>query len=125
MDMNPIVQAMLTELVKQITPAVIEAVKAEVNIAAQAHLALEPDTVKELVRDMLVRDTTARDTVRDIVDDVLGNYDITDNREFAALASKVDELETKVDEIEEHDTPVDADNDDFKDAVCSVIRNNI
>jgi hypothetical protein len=53
MDMKPIIESMLAEVVKQITPAVIEAVKADINTAALASAALDPDRFKGLLVEAL------------------------------------------------------------------------
>lgn len=93
-------------------------VMSRLSAAGAAQIALDSEEFRLAVRSMLEDDSGARDTIRDLVTDAMDTYDITDNRDFNSLAQKVDELD-------ERDTEVDADNDNFADAVRSVIRNNI
>jgi hypothetical protein len=51
------------------------------------------------------------------------NIDISDNDDFTDLKAVVEELASKMEDLEA--SPVDADDDDFQDAVRSVIRNHI
>jgi outer membrane murein-binding lipoprotein Lpp len=109
---------------------VANVVVSRLNAAGAAQIALDSDAFKQAVRTMLEDDSGARDTIRDIVSDSIDGHDFSDNREFRSLADKVDELDTeqddlksKVDELEEQS--IDADNDEFADAVRAVIRNNI
>lgn len=93
-------------------------VTAQLSAAGAAQITMDSEVFKDAVRGMLDSDPSARDTIRDLITDHMGSYDITDNREFSSLASKVDDLEAKVDDL-------DADNDTFADAVCQVIRSRI
>lgn len=97
---------------------VADRVTAQLTAAGAAQIALDSEDFKSAVRDILDRDPAARDTMRDLATDALDNYDLTEDQEFRSLAAKVDDLE-------ERDTPIDADNDEFADAVRAVIRNNI
>jgi hypothetical protein len=58
-----------------------------------------------------------------MVTDTIDNTNLSDNSEFQDLQRDVERLQEKVEELDA--TPVDADNSDFQDAVCSVIRNHI
>lgn len=91
-------------------------VTAQITAAGAAQIALDSEEFKSAVRNLFADDTPLRESVRDIVSDSLDNYDLTDKSEFTSLTSRVDELE-------ETNSPIDADNDDFADAVREVIRN--
>lgn len=95
---------------------VADRVTAQITSAGAAQIALDSEEFKSAVRNLFADDTLMRESVRDLVTDALDNYDLTDNSEFTSLTSKVDELE-------EASSPIDADNDDFADAVREVIRN--
>lgn len=97
---------------------VAAAVKNEIGATAMANIALDPTIFRSMVQELVEQDNTTRETIRDLITDALDNYDLDDNKEFSRLAERVDTLE-------ERDTPVDADNDEFADAVRAVIRNNI
>lgn len=119
MDTPTLFDALLNDLVKRITPLVIEAVKAEVNTAVVANNALEPETFRNLVREAFINDDPLRESVRDMIGEAIDRYDLDDNNTFSTLESRVSELE------DNGGTSIDADDEDFADAVRSVIRNNI
>lgn len=125
-QMLSIVGGLYDKLVKDVAAVV----QKEIGATALANIALDPTIFRSMVQDLVERDSAMRDTIRDLITDHMDNYDITDNRAFSVLAQKVDDLDTeqadlksKVDELEEQS--IDADNDEFADAVRAVIRNNI
>lgn len=125
-QMLSIVGGLYDKLVKDVAAVV----QKEIGATALANIALDPTIFRSMVQDLVESDSAMRDTIRDLITDHMDGYDITNNREFSVLAQKVDDLDTeqddlksKVDELEEQS--IDADNDEFADAVRAVIRNNI
>lgn len=111
-QMLSIIGGFYDKLVSDVSNVVISRLSA----AGAAQITMDSDEFKQAVRTMLEDDSGARDTIRDLVTDAMDNYDLTDNDDFKSMAAKVDELE---------EVTVDADNDNFADAVRSVIRNHI
>lgn len=135
-NMLSIVGGLYDKLVADVSDAVICKLKAE----AVATSLLEPEKLQFAVLHLLETDTLIREEVLNISeqkfneidtrldhiendDDPSCNVDISDNDDFTDLKSVVEELKEQVEALEA--TPVDADNDDFQDAVRSVIRNHI
>ena len=119
MDTNAIIDAVMQQLVDTVADAVIRKLKAE----GMATVSLEAETLEPLLIDLLNRNAEVRESIRDITSDLIDNINLSDNSEFSDLEAQVSRLDEKLDELEA--TPVDADNDDFQDAVRSVIRNHI
>jgi polyhydroxyalkanoate synthesis regulator phasin len=119
MDTNAIINAAMQQLVSTVADEVIRRLKAEGN----ATVSLEAETLEPLLIDLLNRNMEIRESIRDITSDLIDNINLSDNSEFSDLEAQVSRLDEKLDELEA--TPVDADNDDFADAVRSVIRNHI
>ena len=119
MDTNAIISAVMQQLVDTVADAVIRKLKAE----GSAHFTLESELLAAAIVHSLEFDATVRENIRDIVTDTIDNTRLSDNSEFDTLENQVNRLEERLDELEA--TPVDADNDDFQDAVRSVIRNHI
>jgi predicted nuclease with TOPRIM domain len=126
----------MQQLVSTVADEVIRRLKAE----ATATATLEPEQLQFAVLHLLESDTLIREEVLNISeetfnkidsrlddienDDSSRNVDLNDNDDFSDLKSMVEELKDKVEALDEA-TPIDADNDDFQDAVRSVIRNHI
>jgi polyhydroxyalkanoate synthesis regulator phasin len=119
MDTNAIINAAMQQLVDTVADAVIRKLKAE----GSAHFSLESELLNAAIVHALEYDATVRENIRDIVTDTIDNTNLSDNSEFQDLQRDVERLQEKLDELEA--TPVDADNDEFQDAVRSVIRNHI
>jgi hypothetical protein len=103
-NMLSIVGGLYDKLVADVADAVIIKLKAE-NVAV---MALDPEAVQQRLLQLLVEDTDIRETVRDIHE------------------TTFDQIESRLDALENAEHPkVDADDSDFQDAVCSVIRNSI
>ena len=103
-NMLSIVGGLYDKLVADVADAVIVKLKAE-NVAV---MALDPEAVQQVMAQLLENDVHIRDTVRDV-----------NETTFDLIESRLNELENA-----EH-PKVDADDSDFQDAVCSVIRNSI
>lgn len=119
MDTTAIINAAMQQLIDTVSDEVIRKLKAE----GTAHATLEPEALSAAIVHSLEFDATVREHIRDIATDAIDNIRLSDNSEFDTLDNQVSRLEEKLDELEA--TPVDADNDDFQDAVRSVIRNHI
>ena len=103
-NMLSIVGGLYDKLVADVADTVIGKLKAE-NVAV---MALDPEAVQQVMLQLLEKDADIRETVRDIHE------------------TTFDQIESRLDALENAETPkVDADDSDFQDAVCSVIRNNI
>jgi hypothetical protein len=119
MGTNAIINAAMQQLVDTVSDEVIRKLKAE----GMATVSLEAETLEPLLIDLLNRNMEIRESIRDITSDLIDNINLSDNSEFSDLEAQVSRLDEKLDELDA--TPVDADNDDFQDAVRSVIRNHI
>jgi hypothetical protein len=102
--MLSIVGGLYDKLVADVADVVISKLKAE-NVAV---MALDPEAVQQVMLQLLESDPHIREEVRNASEET-----------FDALSSRLDELENA-----EHPM-VDADDSNFQDAVCSVIRNSI
>jgi hypothetical protein len=103
-NMLSIVGGLYDKLVADVSDVVISKLKAE-NVAV---MALDPEAVQQRLLQLLVEDTDIRETVRDIHE------------------TAFDQIESRLNELENAEHPmVDADDSNFQDAVCSVIRNSI
>jgi hypothetical protein len=124
MDINALVTVLTAELVKQITPAVVEAVKAEINIHATAQAMLDPGAIVDIVNNCIATSDTTRDALRDMVGDAIDNSDFSTS--VKDLESKMEDMESTVYDLKEAADSlgrIDADDEDFADAVREVIRN--
>ena len=119
MDTNAIINAAMQQLIDTVSDAVIRKLKAE----GIAHITLEPEAIQHSLLALINHNDETREAIRDIVTDTIDNTHLSDNSEFQDLQRDVERLQEKLEELEA--TPVDADNDDFQDAVRSVIRNHI
>lgn len=119
METQAIINAAMQQLVDTVADEVIRKLKAE----ATATATLDPETLQASFVELLNGNSEVRETIRDIASDLVDNIRLSDNTDFVDLEHKVDRLDEKIEELDI--TPVDADNSDFSDAVCSVIRNSI
>ena len=132
MDTNAIINAAMQQLVTTVADEVIRRLKAE----SSASMALDKDALAAAVLTLMQSDTDVREEVRCISDEHLDGIDrklerleqstsdISDHDAFIELRSEVEALTEKLDEMDVT-TKIDADDSDFQDAVCSVIRNHI
>ena len=147
----PLFNAFMHDLAKQLVPIIVAELKAQTNAESMGMIALDPNNLSLPVYTLVQNDVAIRDQIKDLIDDAVEHrlniqeQDIKSiSRKVDELDSRFDELESKVDdldledlqssvstleervgELEENGTPVDADNDNFQDAVRSVIRNHI
>ena len=136
LNMLSIVGSIYDKLVADVADSVICRLKAE----ALGTLTLEPEKLQFAMLHLLESDTLIREEVLNISEETFNkidtrldhienddnpscNVDISDNDDFTDLKAEVESLKEQVEALEA--TPVDADNDDFQDAVRSVIRNHI
>jgi O6-methylguanine-DNA--protein-cysteine methyltransferase len=119
MDTQAIIDGIMQRLVDTVSDEVIRKLKAE----GSAEATLAPETLAASLLHLLEFDASIRESIRDMVTDTVDKINLSDHSEFNDLERQVSRLEEKLDELEA--TPVDADNSDFQDAVCSVIRNHI
>lgn len=119
MDTTAIINAAMQQLIDTVSDEVIRKLKAE----GTAQATLEPEALAYALTALFRDNNEVREIVRDITTDMIDNIRLSDNSEFDTLDNQVSRLEERLDELEA--TPVDADNDDFQDAVRSVIRNHI
>jgi hypothetical protein len=102
--MLSIVGGLYDKLVADVSDVVISKLKAE-NVAV---MALDPEAVQQVMAQLLENDAHIRAEVVRINE------------------TTFDEIESRLDALENAEHPkVDADDSDFQDAVCSVIRNSI
>jgi hypothetical protein len=102
--MLSIVGGLYDKLVADVADAVIVKLKAE-NVAV---MALDPEAVQQVLAQLLENDAHIRAEVVRINE------------------TTFDDIESRLDALEHAEHPtVDADDSDFQDAVCSVIRNSI
>lgn len=103
-NMLSIVGGLYDKLVADVADAVIVKLKAE-NVAV---MALDPEAVQQVMAQLLENDAHIRAEVVRINE------------------TTFDDIESRLDALEHAEHPkVDADDSDFQDAVCSVIRNSI
>ena len=121
----PLFNAFMQDLAKQLVPLIVAELKAQTNAEGMGLIALDPNNIALPVHSLLTQDDNTREAIRDLIDDRIRGIDLDEFKEFRSMADKVDEIETKVDELECNNTPVDADNSDFQDAVMSVLRKSI
>jgi hypothetical protein len=118
MDTNAIINAAMQQLVSTVADEVICRLKAE----SSANMALDKDALAAAVLTLMQFDTDIREEVRCISDE--HHFNIENVEAFTDLKSEVEALTEKLDEMETNGS-IDADDSDFQDAVCSVIRNHI
>jgi hypothetical protein len=114
-------------LVADVTAAVIRTLKAD----GAAQVALDKEALAEMVLGLITAEGDIRLELATIAVEATEDYDnrVTtlenDRGDFDSLERRVDGLETRIDDFEENDgsDKIDADNDDFQQAVCGVIRN--
>ena len=126
MDTNTIIAAVMQQLVTSVADEVIRRLKAENT----ANAILEPEILQYAMLALFRDNSEAREIVRDITSDMLENFDVCQLSDFQDLQREVESLQREVEslqeKVEELDPAViDADDSDFSDAVCQVIRNNI
>ena len=140
----PLFNAFMHDLAKQLVPLIVAELKHQTNAEGMGMIALDPNNLSLPLHSLLTEDTATKDAILSLIEehyddtlsdltrrvdriesDTTANVDISDNDDFTDLVSRVDQLEEKVGELEEAETTVDADNDNFQDAVRSVIRNHI
>jgi predicted nuclease with TOPRIM domain len=119
MDTNAIINAAMQQLVDTVSDAVIRKLKAE----GSAQFTLEADLLSAAIVQALEFDATVRENIRDIVTDTIDITNLSDNSEFQDLQREVESLQEKVEELDP--AVIDPSDDNFCDAVRSVIRNHI
>ena len=103
---------------------VADKVKAEINTAVMAQAVLNPAVIVDIVNSCITTSDTTRDALRDMVGDAIDNSDFSTS--VKDLESKMEDMESTVYDLKEAADSlghIDADNDDFADAVREVIRN--
>jgi polyhydroxyalkanoate synthesis regulator phasin len=140
----PLFAAFMHDLAKQLVPLIVAELKHQTSAESLGLIALDPNNLSLPVYSLIQNDVAIRDQIKDMIDDAIDPHITSISRKVDELDSKFDDLEAKVDdldlddlqssvstleervgELEENGTPVDADNDNFQDAVRSVIRNHI
>jgi polyhydroxyalkanoate synthesis regulator phasin len=119
MDTNAIINAAMQQLIDTVSDAVICKLKAE----GSAHFSLESELLNAAIVHALEFDATVRESIRDMVTDTVDNTNLSNNSEFSNLETQVSRLEEKLEELDA--AVIDPSDDNFCDAVRSVIRNNI
>lgn len=105
-------------VIEQIVNAVADVVEKRLEAKGMASLTLSPETLQSSVLSLVETNTGVRDAIRDLIDDKVNDIDLDDLKQFSSLEERVTELEN-------NDTAIDADDENFSDAVRSVIRNSI
>jgi hypothetical protein len=103
---------------------VADKVKAEINTAVMAQAVLNPAAIVDIVNSCITASDTTRDALRDMVGEAIDSSDLSTS--VKDLESKMEDMESTVYDIKEAADSlghIDADNDDFADAVREVIRN--
>jgi hypothetical protein len=103
---------------------VADKVKAEINTAVMAQAVLNPAVIVDIVNSCITTSDTTRDALRDMVGEAIDSSDLSTS--VKDLESKMEDMESTVYDIKEAADSlgrIDADNDDFADAVREVIRN--
>jgi hypothetical protein len=99
---NVIVDSIINQLIQSVSDEVIRRLKAD----GHAQVSLEADVMQSSLVDLLTNNTEVRDCVRDIFED---------NR-------LIEQLDSRITELEHNDAEIDADDDNFADQVRRVIR---
>lgn len=141
----PLFTAFMQDLAKQIVPLVIEQIKQQTQAESMGMVALDPNNLSLPVYTLVQNDVAIRDQIRDMIDDAIDHRLTEVERSVEKLESKTDDmdstvegidvddikgklstLEEKVGELEENSSVrIDADDNEFADAVMTVLRNNI
>ncbi len=134
----PLFASFVHELARYIVPHVVAELKAQTNAEGMGMIALGPNTVALPVYTLMQHDDNIRDVIASLIEDQYASdlrsigtkLDELDNKvddiDVEELEGKVSTLEEKVGELEEHrGASVDADDNEFNDAVMTVLRNNI
>ncbi len=135
----PLFSAFMQDLAKYIVPLVVAELKTQTNAEGMGMIALDPNNIALPVYTLMQHDDNIRDAIKDMIEDQYNNdlrsigtkLDELDNK-VDDLESKVDDMESKVDDFDDElnavkkNTPkVDADDNEFNDAVMTVLRKNI
>lgn len=141
MNTNTIIDAVVAtfvaQIVEQIKPLIAEqvqqALSTQVNSVAAGAAALDPGLFRDAIVKLVRTDSDVRSEIReslgDFIEDAVtskisDSVDLTEYREFRSLMSDVESLRSDVDDLESRDA-FDADNDNFAEAVCEVIRSKL
>lgn len=139
----PLFTAFMQDLAKQIVPLVIEQIKQQTHAESMGMVALDPNNIALPVYTVIKEDNGVRDVIRDLIEDIIDMSRI--GTKLDELENKVDDMESKLDDIDVDDiegkvstleekvgeleenssTRIDADDNEFADAVMTVLRNNI
>lgn len=135
----PLFTSFVLDLAKYIVPHVVAELKAQTNAEGMGMIALDPNNLALPVYTLMQHDSNIRDAIKDLIEDQYNNdlrsigtkLDELDNK-VDDLESKVDDMDSKVDDFDDEinavkkNTPkVDADDNEFNDAVMTVLRKNI
>jgi peptidoglycan hydrolase CwlO-like protein len=135
----PLFSAFMQDLAKYIVPHVVAELKTQTNAEGMGMIALDPNNLALPVYTLMQHDDNIRDAIKDMIEDQYNNdlrsigtkLDELDNK-VDDMESKVDDMESKVDDFDDElnavkkNTPkVDADDNEFNDAVMTVLRKNI
>lgn len=135
----PLFSAFMQDLAKQLVPLVVAELKTQTNAEGMGMIALDPNNLALPVYTLLKHDDNIRDAIKDMIEDQYANdlrslgtkLDELDNK-VDDMESKVDDMDSKVDDFDDElnavkkNTPkVDADDNEFNDAVMTVLRKNI
>jgi hypothetical protein len=134
----PLFSAFVQDLAKYIVPHVVAELKAQTQAEGMGMIALDPNNLALPMYTVLKHDANMQQLIVDMIEDQYGHdlrsigtkLDELDNKvddiDVEELEGKVSTLEEKVGELEEHrGASVDADDNEFNDAVMTVLRNNI
>ncbi len=134
----PLFASFVHELARYIVPHVVAELKAQTNAEGMGMIALDPNNLALPVYTLMQHDDNIRDVIASLIEDQYASdlrsigtkLDELDNKvddiDVEELEGKVSTLEEKVGELEEHrGASVDADDNEFNDAVMTVLRNNI
>ncbi len=134
----PLFASFVHELARYIVPHVVAELKAQTQAEGMGMIALDPNNLALPMYTVLKHDANMQQLIVDMIEDQYGHdlrsigtkLDELDNKvddiDVEELEGKVSTLEEKVGELEEHrGASVDADDNEFNDAVMTVLRNNI
>lgn len=121
----PLFNAFMQDLAKQLVPLIVAELKAQTNAEGMGMIALDPNNIALPVHSLLTQDDNTREAIQDIIESYIDPHIQSMSRKIDDLDEKVDTHDDKIDELESNNTPVDADNSDFQDAVMSVLRKSI